>query len=1155
MHSNPFRSSIYWLSTGVFLLLMSGCGVKDTPSESPSDSASSQINQNANSIQQFGDVEFKDNSGWLYSGNVTLGADKRGFVSSKGQTVILNQGNTATDTLPSDLITASDFQDLSMSFEFNITDATQSGVYLLGRYRINISNIYEFKRWWPGWMGGLHPRFDDDREWKQYDGVAATANPSKAPGAWQKLEIAFKAPRFDKNGFKSSYAEFIEVKFNGVTIHQNQIATGPSHFSIAQDESTSGPIVILGGNGNIALKNLKITPKDYSNMGSLLAVKEEHRVPLGPSLGKPMFNQVGMGKNLFLNKGCKECHEVSPSADSVKTGPKLYGVFRPKAKALTVFDSAEQHTTSILADEDYFVDSLRQPIKHLAIRKMTDGEEKQFLPIMPAFNADAISESEASALLAYLASLNTDNEKGSDYIWLEHPEKPYVLNEDLTAELVGQVPRLARVNIGDAVSGRAYHVGLPNHMNYSFDPRTLAIEMVWSGRFLSLKNEKQGRADAPSEPGKQARIWPSSTIRNLFQPLLASGEAVDMSFKEPPRSNMRISNELLLHKTDFKDEIAKVDASFFGVDTPKGQIPTFHYRVNQNEISLQFGLSPDRQLQATFNFDNKTTQSLYIGGISLSDIEVSSGKIIDDKWVVDEGKYQNVTFTATVEGAPKYAELTDPVLNQENLPQPLVWSDANGKVQSLPKGFTLQNASVPTDKFGRKILFEPLGIAFNSAGEAYVSTRTAGVWKVKNNHWQQFAEGIFGSLGVIIDSDNAIVIGEKPGLTRLIDKDADGWAESRQLVTDQFRFNSNYHEYLHGPALGKDGAYWFTLNLGHGLPGGYADKGSMSTNGGYRGWALKVDAQGNTIPVADGLRSPAGLAVHNSGTVYYTDNQGDYFGTSKLHRIKPGAYYGHPAGLVDRSGMVMGNDEIRWENVKDTRDLAIGLLPHSRAMNSPGSPVWDESDNQFGPYSGQMFVGDQSQSNIFRVHIETVNGVEQSALLPFVNGTSSGAMRLTFSPVDNSLWIGQTGRGWWAKGGSISALQRVVYDGNTVPQSMHSIDVLPNGYQINFTQPISDKGKASFSQLKLSSWYYLETEEYGSEEIDGRSESVEIVGWSDDAKSVQIQVADFTIDPAKPAEQTSRVYEFDLADTAFAKGLDPFHVKAWYTLNAIPAKY
>ena len=74
---------------------------------------------------------------------------------------------------------------------------------------------------------GIHYRFDEDREWKHYDGVRPSQNASLPPGEWQTLEVKFRAPRFSPSGLKTAYAQFVSVKLNGVELQSNQIATGP----------------------------------------------------------------------------------------------------------------------------------------------------------------------------------------------------------------------------------------------------------------------------------------------------------------------------------------------------------------------------------------------------------------------------------------------------------------------------------------------------------------------------------------------------------------------------------------------------------------------------------------------------------------------------------------------------------------------------------------------------------------------------------------------------------------------------------------------------------------------------------------------------------------------------------------------------------------
>ena len=49
---------------------------------------------------------------------------------------------------------------------------------------------------------------------------------------------------------------------------------------------------------------------------------------------------------------------------------------------------------------------------------------------------------------------------------------------------------------------------------------------------------------------------------------------------------------------------------------------------------------------------------------------------------------------------------------------------------------------------------------------------------------------------------------------------------------------------------------------------------------------------------------------------------------------------------------------------------------------------------------------------------------------------------------------------------------------------MHTIEVTPTGYTINFTRSLSAAQQASFDKLAITSWYYNEDTNYGSAEID-----------------------------------------------------------------------
>ncbi|MEI8619163.1 hypothetical protein P4S63_25280 [Pseudoalteromonas sp. B193] len=87
---------------------------------------------------------------------------------------------------------------------------------------------------------------------------------------------------------------------------------------------------------------------------------------------------------------------------------------------------------------------------------------------------------------------------------------------------------------------------------------------------------------------------------------------------------------------------------------------------------------------------------------------------------------------------------------------------------------------------------------------------------------------------------------------------------------------------------------------------------------------------------------------------------------------------------------------------------------HVEVANSPGNPEWNTTQGKFGPFEGQIFIGDQTQSNVFRVLLDQVNGKYQGAVINFMNRFQSGNVRAEFD-VNGQLWIGQTARGWGHK--------------------------------------------------------------------------------------------------------------------------------------------
>src|SRR5690606_28362423 len=101
-----------------------------------------------------------------------------------------------------------------------------------------------------------------------------------------------------------------------------------------------------------------------------------------------------------------------------------------------------------------------------------------------------------------------------------------------------------------------------------------------------------------------------------------------------------------------------------------------------------------------------------------------------------------------------------------------------------------------------------------------------------------------------------------------------------------------YHEYSYGPALLPNGKFMVNLNLG------WVDRlGRMESLVPWRGWVVEITPSGELIPVASGLRSPAGYWVNGEGDFFYSENQGDWVGSGRISHVEVGDFLGNPKGL------------------------------------------------------------------------------------------------------------------------------------------------------------------------------------------------------------------------------------------------------------------
>lgn len=178
---------------------------------------------------------------------------QKAVVFSTGKGILLNINDASKKDA---LITSMEHGDILLDLDVMLPKGSNSGIYLQGRYELQLYDSWGVKSPKFSDIGGIYRNWDN-RPGKIFRGISPSSNASKAPGLWQHLKVHFQAPRFDSKGNKISNAKFIYVKLNGVNIHTNIEVPLPTGGPISKKEVSKGPIMIQGDHGPVAFKNFK----------------------------------------------------------------------------------------------------------------------------------------------------------------------------------------------------------------------------------------------------------------------------------------------------------------------------------------------------------------------------------------------------------------------------------------------------------------------------------------------------------------------------------------------------------------------------------------------------------------------------------------------------------------------------------------------------------------------------------------------------------------------------------------------------------------------------------------------------------------------------------------------------------------------------------
>jgi len=195
----------------------------------------------------------KDFTGWHLKGNPPQSKWVVGAAAldldNPSKLVAKPGGNEMIDLATSlDLYTEAKFGDAVIEVEVMVPKGSNSGIYMMGEYEIQILDSFGRKKLGMGDMGAI------------YGAAVPRVNASKAPGEWQKYVIEYRAPKFDAGGKKTANAKVVKVTLNGQVLHENVELKGVGGGGLTGREAPTGPLMFQGNHGPVAYRNIKITP-------------------------------------------------------------------------------------------------------------------------------------------------------------------------------------------------------------------------------------------------------------------------------------------------------------------------------------------------------------------------------------------------------------------------------------------------------------------------------------------------------------------------------------------------------------------------------------------------------------------------------------------------------------------------------------------------------------------------------------------------------------------------------------------------------------------------------------------------------------------------------------------------------------------------------
>jgi hypothetical protein len=164
----------------------------------------------------------RDLSGWTFQ-----------FANQPGGWVVAD-GVLTNQQTGNNIISTEQFKDFSLSMEYKLEKDSNSGLYLRGRYELQV-------------LDDAGKPTTLTSHMSVYGRVAPSVNASKPAGEWQTVEVTLVGNR-------------VTVILNGQKVHDNVAIDGITGGALSSDEGAPGPIMIQGDHSKIWVRRLVVKP-------------------------------------------------------------------------------------------------------------------------------------------------------------------------------------------------------------------------------------------------------------------------------------------------------------------------------------------------------------------------------------------------------------------------------------------------------------------------------------------------------------------------------------------------------------------------------------------------------------------------------------------------------------------------------------------------------------------------------------------------------------------------------------------------------------------------------------------------------------------------------------------------------------------------------